>query len=122
MNLGKVALVLSSTLVLTGCGFSLPTEADAEPCQQLNTVLSDKLESLPAGGFDAVALASTIQSDVIAIAPEGFQPVLEKVTTALTADPIATGDLTTAATAIGVRCALVGVNIEFPSPTDFLVN
>lgn len=122
MNRGKVALVLSSTLVLTGCGFSLPTEADAEPCQQLNTVLSDKLESLPAGGFDAVALASTIQSDVIAIAPEGFQPVLEKVTTALTADPIATGDLTTAATEIGVRCALVGVNIEFPSPTDFLVN
>ena len=122
MNRGKVALVLSSTLVLTGCGFSLPTEADAEPCQQLSTVLSDKLESLPAGGFDAVALASTIQSDVIAIAPEGFQPVLEKVTTALTADPIATGDLTTAATEIGVRCALVGVNIEFPSPTDFLVN
>jgi hypothetical protein len=122
MNLGKVALVLSSTLVLTGCGFSLPTEADAEPCQQLNTVLSDKLESLPAGGFDAVALASTIQSDVIANAPEGFQTILEKVTTALTADPIATGDLTTAATEIGVRCALVGVNIEFPSPTDFLVN
>ena len=122
MNLGKVALVLSSTLVLTGCGFSLPTEADAEPCQQLNTVLSDKLESLPAGGFDAVALASTIQSDVIAIAPEGFQPILEKVNTALTADPIATGDLTTAATEIGVRCALVGVNVEFPSPTDFLVN
>jgi len=122
MNLGKVALVLSSTLVLTGCGFSLPTEADAEPCQQLNTVLSDKLESLPAGGFDAVALASTIQSDVIAIAPEGFQTILEKVTTALTADPIATGDLTTAATEIGVRCALVGVNVEFPSPTDFLVN
>ena len=122
MNLGKVALVLSSTLVLTGCGFSLPTEADAEPCQQLNTVLSDKLESLPAGGFDAVALASTIQSDVIANAPEGFQTILEKVTTALTADPIATGDLTTAATEIGVRCALVGVNVEFPSPTDFLVN
>ena len=122
MNLGKVALVLSSTLVLTGCGFSLPSEADEEPCQQLNTVLSDKLESLPAGGFDAVALASTIQSDVIANAPEGFQTILEKVTTALTADPIATGDLTTAATEIGVRCALVGVNIEFPSPTDFLVN
>jgi hypothetical protein len=122
MNLGKVALVLSSTLVLTGCGFSLPSEADAEPCQQLNTVLSDKLESLPAGGFDAVALASTIQSDVIANAPEGFQTILEKVTTALTADPIATGDLTTAATEIGGRCALVGVNVEFPSPTDFLVN
>jgi hypothetical protein len=122
MNLGKVALVLSSTLVLTGCGFSLPSEADAEPCQQLNTVLSEKLVSLPAGGFDAVALAGTIETDVISIAPESFKTVLEKVTTALTADPIATGDLTAAATEIGVRCALVGVNIEFPSPTDFLVN
>jgi hypothetical protein len=122
MNLGKVALVLSSTLVLTGCGFSLPSEADAEPCQQLNTVLSEKLVSLPAGGFDAAALAGTIETDVISIAPESFQTVLVKVNTALTADPIATGDLTAAATEIGVRCALVGVNLEFPSPTDFLVN
>jgi hypothetical protein len=122
MNLGKIALVLSSTLVLTGCGFSLPSEADAEPCQQLSTVLTDKLESVPTGGFDAVALAGTIQSEVIAIAPESFQSILEKVNTALTADPIATGDLTAAATEIGVRCALVGVNVEFPNPTDFLVN
>lgn len=122
MNLGKVALVLSSTLVLTGCGLSLPSEADAEPCQQLNTVLSEKLVSLPAGGFDAAALAGTIETDVISIAPESFQTVLVKVNTALTADPIATGDLTAAATEIGVRCALVGVNLEFPSPTDFLVN
>jgi hypothetical protein len=122
MNLGKVALVLSSTLVLTGCGFSLPSEADAEPCQQLNTVLSEKLVSLPAGGFDAAALAGTIETDVISIAPESFQSVLEKVNTALTTDPIATGDLTAAATEIGVRCALVGVNLEFPSPQDFLIN
>lgn len=122
MNLGKVALVLSSTLVLTGCGFSLPSEADAEPCQALNTVLSDKLVSLPAGGFDAAALAGTIETDVISIAPESFQTVLQKVNTALTTDPISATDLTAAATEIGVRCALVGVNLEFPSPTDFLVN
>lgn len=122
MNLGKVALVLSSTLVLTGCGFSLPSEADAEPCQQLSTVLTEKLESLPAGGFDAAALAGTIETDVISIAPESFQTVLVKVNTALTADPVSAGDLTAAATEIGVRCALVGVNLEFPSPQDFLIN
>lgn len=122
MILGKVAVVLASTLVLTGCGFSLPSEADAEPCQQLSTVLSDKLVSLPAGGFDAASLATSIETDVIAIAPESFQTVLEKVNGALTADPIAAGDLTAAATEIGVRCALVGVNLEFPSPQDLLVN
>jgi hypothetical protein len=48
--------------------------------------------------------------------------VLEKVNTALVADPIEATDLTTAATEIGVRCALVGVNLEFPSPQDFLLN
>jgi hypothetical protein len=119
---GKVTVVLASTLLLTGCSFSLPSEADAEPCQQLSTVLSEGLVSLPTGGFDAAALAQTIETDVIAIAPEGFLPLLEKVKTALVADPIEATDLTTAATEIGVRCALVGVNLEFPSPQDFLLN
>ena len=119
---GKVTVVLASTLLVTGCSFSLPSEADAEPCQQLSTILSDKLVTLPTGGFDAAALAQSIETDVIAIAPEGFQPVLEKVNTALVADPIEATDLTTAATEIGVRCALVGVNLEFPSPQDFLLN
>ncbi len=119
---GKVSVVLASALMLTGCSVSLPSEADAEPCQQLSTVLSDKLVSLPTGGFDAQSLAESIQTEVIAIAPEGFQPVLEKVNTALTSDPIAAGDLTAAATEIGMRCALVGVNLEFPDPQDLLLN
>jgi len=122
MYLVKVSAVIASALVLSGCSFSLPSEADKEPCQQLNTVLSDKLSSLATGGFDSALLAAAIQTDVIAIAPESFKPVLEKVNGALIADPIATGDLTAAATEIGMRCALVGVNVDFPDPQDLLLN
>ena len=118
----KMSAVIASALVLSGCSFSLPSEADKEPCQQLNTVLSDKLSSLATGGFDAALLAAAIQTDVIAIAPESFKPLLEKVNGALIADPIATGDLTAAATEIGMRCALVGVNVDFPDPQDLLLN
>jgi hypothetical protein len=122
MYLVKLGAVIASTLVLSGCSLSLPTEADKEPCQQLNTVLSDKLASFATGGFDSALLAAAIQTDVIAIAPESFKPLLEKVNGALLADPIATGDLTAAATEIGMRCALVGVNVDFPDPQDLLLN
>jgi len=122
MYLVKLSAVIASALVLSGCSLSLPTEADKEPCQQLNTVLSDKLASLATGGFDSALLAAAIQTDVIAIAPESFRPLLEKVNSALIADPIATGDLSAAATEIGMRCALVGVNVEFPDPQDLLLN
>ena len=122
MYLVKLSAVIASALVLSGCSLSLPTEADKEPCQQLNTVLSDKLASLATGGFDSALLAAAIQTDVIAIAPESFKPLLEKVNGALLADPIATGDLTAAATEIAMRCALVGVNVEFPDPQDLLLN
>jgi hypothetical protein len=85
-------------------------------------VFSDKLASLPTGGFDAPALATNIESDVTSSAPEDFQTLLNKATDALKEDPIGAGDLTTAATQIGVRCALVGVNVEFPNVQDLLVN
>ena len=122
MILAKLSLIAGSVLLVSACSFSLPSEADKEPCQQLSNVLSDKLVSLPTGGFDATKLASSIDSDVTSIANEDFKPILEKVNTALTSDPIQAGKLTSAATEIGIRCALVGINIEFPSPQDLLLN
>ena len=122
MILAKLSLLAGSALLVSACSFSLPSEADKQPCEQLSTVLSDKLVSLPTGGFDAAKLAQSIESEVISIANEDFLPVLQKTTGALTADPIEAGKLTTAATEIGIRCALVGVNVEFPSPQDLLLN
>lgn len=122
MYSAKIGAVLASVLLVSGCSFSLPSEADAEPCEVLNTVLTDKLESLPTGGFDAGKLATSIGSEVTATAPESFQTILQKVEVALTSDPIEVGDLTAAATEIGMRCALVGVNVEFPNPQDLLLN
>jgi hypothetical protein len=121
-KLGLSAVIATSTLLLTGCSFSLPSEADAAPCEALSTVFTDKVASLPTGGLDVQALASNIETDVTSSAPEDFQALLNQATDALKADPIEAGELTTAATQIGVRCALVGVNVEFPSVQDLLVN
>ena len=117
-----LAVLAASTLLLTGCSFSLPSEADQAPCEALSAVFTDKVESLPTGGFDVQALASNIETKVTSTAPADFQDLLNKATDALKEDPIGAGDLTTAATQIGVRCALVGVNIEFPSVEDLLAN
>lgn len=118
----SLAVLVASTLLLTGCSFSLPSEADQAPCEALSAVFTDKVASLPTGGFDVEALASKIETQVTSSAPEDFQDLLNKATDALKEDPIGAGDLTTAATQIGVRCALVGVNVEFPSVQDLLVN
>lgn len=117
-----LAVFAASTLLLSGCSFSLPSEADQAPCEALSAVFTDKVESLPTGGFDVQALASNIETKVTSTAPADFQDLLNKATDALKEDPIGAGDLTTAATQIGVRCALVGVNVEFPSVEDLLAN
>jgi hypothetical protein len=117
-----LAVFAASTLLLSGCSFSLPSEADQAPCEALSAVFTDKVASLPSGGFDVQALASNIETQVTSSAPEDFQALLNKATDALKEDPIGAGDLTTAATQIGVRCALVGVNVEFPSVEDLLAN
>jgi PBP1b-binding outer membrane lipoprotein LpoB len=121
MLLRKLAVISTGTLLLTGCSsLSLPDQADAPACEAMSTVLSSKLETLPSGGFDAVALSGSITSEALAIAPEGFQPNIQRVSDALLADPISATEIATAASEIAIRCALVGVNIEFPNPQDLL--
>jgi PBP1b-binding outer membrane lipoprotein LpoB len=121
MLLRKLAVISTGTLLLTGCSsLSLPDQADAPACEAMSTVLSSKLETLPSGGFDAVALSGSITSDVISVAPEGFQPLIQRVSDALLVDPISATEVAGAASEIAIRCALVGVNIEFPNPQDLL--
>jgi hypothetical protein len=86
----------------------------------MSTVLSSKLETLPSGGFDAVALSGSMTSDVMSVAPEGFQPLIQRVSDALLVDPISATEVAGAASEVAIRCALVGVNIEFPNPQDLL--
>lgn len=121
MPLRKLALLLTGTLILTGCsGLSLPDQADAPACEAMSSVLSTKLETLPTGGFDAMALSGSITSDVLSVAPEGFQPNIQRVSDALIADPISASELAAAASEIAIRCALVGVNLDFPNPAELL--
>jgi PBP1b-binding outer membrane lipoprotein LpoB len=121
MRTKSIAVIALSTLLLAGCSIDLPSSDDAEACEKLSTVLTEKLESVPTGGFDAVALSNSISSEVSTVAPDGMKPILNKVVEALVADPIAATDLTAAASELAIRCALVGVNLEFPSPQDLLV-
>lgn len=120
MRLSHIAVVISSSILLTGCSV-LPSESDTAACEELRTVLTEKLESLPTGGFDAIALGNRIQSDVLPMAAGGFATSLTQVSDALKVDPIDTTALTTASGEIAVRCALVGVNLEFPNPADLLL-
>ena len=117
----KLALLSSSALLLTGCtGLSLPDQADAPACEAMSSVLASKLETLPSGGFDAVALSNSITSDVLSVAPEAFQANIQRVADALATDPISATEVAAAASEIAIRCALVGVNLEFPNPQEFL--
>ena len=121
MLLRKLAVISAGTILLTGCSsLSLPDEADAPACEAMSTVLASKLETLPSGGFDAVALSNSITSDVLSVAPEAFQANIQKVADALATDPISATDVAAAASEISIRCALVGVNLEFPNPQEFL--
>ena len=121
MLLRKLAVISAGTILLTGCSsLSLPDEADAPACEAMSTVLASKLETLPSGGFDAVALSNSITSDVLSVAPEGFQANIQRVADALATEPISATEVAAAASEIAVRCALVGVNLEFPNPQDLL--
>lgn len=121
MLLRKLAVLSAGTLLLTSCSsISLPDQADAPACEAMSSVLATKLETLPTGGFDAVALSNSITSDVLSVTPEGFQAKIQKVADALATDPISATDVAAAASEIAIRCALVGVNLEFPNPQEFL--
>jgi PBP1b-binding outer membrane lipoprotein LpoB len=117
----KLALISTSLIFLTGCAnINLPDQADAPACEALSTVLTTKLETLPSGGFDATALSSAIVNDVLSIAPEGLQANIQSVTDALATDPISATEVAAAASEVAIRCALVGVKLEFPNPQEFL--
>jgi PBP1b-binding outer membrane lipoprotein LpoB len=117
----KLALISTGALLLTGCtGLSLPDQADAPACEAMSSVLATKLETLPSGGFDATALSSSISNEVLSVAPESFQANIQRVADALASDPISATEVAAAASEIAIRCALVGVNLEFPNPQEFL--
>ena len=121
MLLRKLAVISAGTILLTGCSsLSLPDEADAPACEAMSTVLATKLETLPSGGFDSLALSNSITSDVLSVAPKAFQANIQRVADALATDPISATEVAAAASEIAIRCALVGVNLEFPNPQEFL--
>jgi hypothetical protein len=120
MLLKSIALFGTGALLLTGCSIGLPNPADAEACEKLSAVLTAKIENVATGGLNAPALSESIKTEVLPVAPEGLQPNITRVVDALAADPVAAGEVTAAGSEIAIRCALVGVNLEFPNPADLI--
>lgn len=120
MLLKSIALFGTGALLLTGCSIGLPNPEDAEACEKLSEVLTAKIENVATGGLSAAALSESIKSEVLPVAPEGLQANVTRVVDALAADPVAVGEVTAAGSEIAIRCALVGVNLEFPNPADLI--
>lgn len=106
-----VALALSSVLVLTGCSSFLGDEADAAACRELAQVVSVTNVSL--GSLSPEAIAKTLRAEVLPLAGEGLGPRIDALATALEGAEIDAAAAGAAASEIGVRCTLAGVNFDF---------
>jgi type III secretory pathway lipoprotein EscJ len=114
MNLVKSSFIIVSTLLLSGCAVQLPGEAEKSPCNQINKVIEDKALNTPIEDFDPRALADAINSEVRPYAADDLKDLLQRATDGLTAEPVDVSAIASAGTQIGIRCALLGVSVEFP--------
>lgn len=106
-----VALFFSSVFFLTGCTSFLGDEADAAACRELAQVVSVTNVSL--GSLSPEAIAQTLRKEVEPLAGEGLGPLIDNLATALEGVEIDTAAASAAASEIGLRCTLAGVNFDF---------
>ena len=115
-----LALVLASTLLLTGCASVLggDSESDAKACQSLVSLTSP--ENLDLSLLDTANLASEIRTTAVPLAGADFAGKIESLATELENDPVDTGAIAPIAAELALRCAVVGVNFDFGSVTGLL--
>jgi PBP1b-binding outer membrane lipoprotein LpoB len=106
-----IALSLASVLLLTGCSSLLGDESDAAACEKLATVVSAENVSLET--FMPTEVAATLRAEVSPIAAGALATRVEDLATALEGSEVDVAAAGTAASEIGVRCALTGVNFDF---------
>lgn len=106
-----VALFFSSVFFLTGCSSFLGDEADAAACRELAQVVSVTNVSL--GSLSPEAIAQTLRKEVEPLAGTGLGPLIDNLATALEGVEIDTAAASAAASEIGLRCTLAGVNFDF---------
>jgi hypothetical protein len=106
-----VALSLASVFLLTGCSSLLGDESDAAACEKLATVVSAENVSLDT--FSPTEIAAKLRSEVSPIAAGTLATRVDDLATALEGADVDVAGAGAAASEIGVRCALSGVNFDF---------
>jgi hypothetical protein len=106
-----IALLFTSALLLTGCSSILGDESDAATCKKLATVVSAQNVSLDT--FSPTEVAAKLRSEVSPIAAGTLADRIDALVTALEGAEVDVAGAGAAASEIGVRCALSGVNFDF---------
>jgi hypothetical protein len=105
-----IALSLSSVLLLTGCSL-VGDESDAAACEKLSTIVS--AENISIETFLPTEVAASLRAEVSPIATGTLADRIDALATALEGAEVDVAAAGTAASEIGVRCALSGVNFDF---------
>ena len=106
-----VALSLASVLLLTGCSSFIGDESDAAACEKLATVVSAQNVSIET--FLPTEVAAKLRAEVSPIAAGTLATRVDDLAAALEGAEVDVAGAGAAASEIGVRCALTGVNFDF---------
>ena len=106
-----IALTLASTFLLTGCSSLIGDESDAAACQRLSTIVS--AENVSVETFLPTEIAARLRAEVSPIAAGTLATRIDSLATALEGPELDVSGASAAASEIGVRCALSGVNFDF---------
>jgi hypothetical protein len=105
-----ISISLASVLLLTGCSL-VGDEADAAACEKLATIVS--AENVSIETFLPTEVAASLRAEVSPIAAGTLATRIEALATALEGAEVDVAGAGAAASEIGVRCALSGVNFDF---------
>ena len=107
----SIALALPAVFLLTGCSSILGEESDAAACEKLAGIVST--ENLSLDTLNPAGIASSVRTEVSPIAEGTLATRIDALATALEGAEVDVAAAGAAASEIGVRCALSGVNFDF---------
>lgn len=113
-----LALSLTSVFLLTGCSSVIGNENDAAACNELAAVVS--IENANIDLLEPAAIGQQLRTQISPLAGETLAMRINELAQALEAPELDTAAAATAASEIGVRCALSGVMFDFTGLGQFL--
>jgi hypothetical protein len=105
-----IALLLPSVLFLTGCSV-LGEQSDSAACEKLAGIVS--AENLSLDTFTPTAIAAKVRTEVSPLAEGALGERIDALAFSLEGSEVDVAAAGAAASEIGVRCAISGVNFDF---------